>query len=420
MALRRVLLLAVPLLCAAAPNAFADGGPSQPPSKPLLEARAIYPATKMQPGPSSGNVGVSAANGVTPPFSGQPIPGISGALADRDGGFWGQPDNGFGAKGNSADYLLRNYHFTADWRTARRGSGVLDADRFISYRDPDHKVPFPIVNGSTPDRLLTGADFDIESVQRARDGSLWVGEEFGPYLLHFDATGKLLEAPIPLPGVKSPQSPDLKPGETPNLPGSRGFEAMAMSRDGRTLYPILEGAVADDADKTLRRIYTFDIRSRAYKNGYQQMHVDDPGFMVGDAQVLRDGELVVIERDGGQGPTAKVKRLVGVDLSAAPAADGTQPRRLIADMLNIADPFGISTATGPAGGFGIGDPFSFPVQSFETVTLLGGDHVLIANDNNFPFDASRVPGKPDDLEAAIVRIPGLKGLGHDDGDNDND
>ena len=406
MTIPRSLFAAVTLVAALIPssNAFAgdDPGLSQP-GTPVLEARALYPATKMQPGPTSGNVGVSAANGVAPPFAGQPIPGISGALTADDGGFWGQPDNGFGTKGNSADFLLRNYHFSADWR-----DGALDADRFISYRDPDHKVPFEIVNETTKDRLLTGADFDIESVQRGRDGTLWVGEEFGPYILHFDATGKLLEAPIPLPGVKSPQSPDLAPGEQANLPGSRGFEAMAMSRDGRKLYPILEGALADDADKTVRRIYTFDIPSRSYRTSFQRMHVEDPGYMIGDAQVLNDDELIVIERDGGQGPTAKVKRLVGVDLAAPPAADGTQPRRQIADMLNIRDPFGISTATGPAGAFGIGDPFSFPVQSFETVTLLGGPHVLIANDNNFPGDSSRVPGQPDDLEAAILRIAGLR------------
>jgi hypothetical protein len=29
-------------------------------------------------------------------------------------------------------------------------------------------------------RLLTGYDFDVESIARAADGTLWFGEEFGP------------------------------------------------------------------------------------------------------------------------------------------------------------------------------------------------------------------------------------------------
>jgi hypothetical protein len=62
--------------------------------EPMLLARATYDANEYQPGPTSGTTGVTPANGVTPPFAGQPIPGISGAGVNGDGTFWGQPDNG--------------------------------------------------------------------------------------------------------------------------------------------------------------------------------------------------------------------------------------------------------------------------------------------------------------------------------------
>ena len=56
--------------------------------------------------------------------------------------------------------------------------------------------------------MLTGADIDPESLQRGRHGDLWVGDEFGPWILHFDASGRLLEAPFALPdGLVPPTNP---------------------------------------------------------------------------------------------------------------------------------------------------------------------------------------------------------------------
>jgi hypothetical protein len=83
---------------------------------------------------------------------------------------------------------------------------------FVQFRDPDKKVPWAIVNNASADRFLTGADFDIESIRQDYRGDFWVGDEFGPFLLRFDVSGKLLEAPIPLAGVKSPDNPDLGGG----------------------------------------------------------------------------------------------------------------------------------------------------------------------------------------------------------------
>lgn len=61
--------------------------------------------------------------------------------------------------------------------------------------DPNKKIPFSITNHFSDARILTGADFDIESMQHAQDGTLWFGDESGPFLIHTDAGGKVLEAP---------------------------------------------------------------------------------------------------------------------------------------------------------------------------------------------------------------------------------
>ena len=105
------------------------------------------------------------------------------------------PDNGFGGKATSKDFLLRAYYVGIDFKTAQGGTGDVEVRDFISFRDPDHRIGFPIVNETTDERALTGFDLDPESIQRDHNGDLWMGDEFGPWILHFDATGRLLEAP---------------------------------------------------------------------------------------------------------------------------------------------------------------------------------------------------------------------------------
>ncbi|MFG1606712.1 esterase-like activity of phytase family protein [Actinoplanes sp. NPDC049265] len=370
-----------------------------------LKSRALLPATAWQPGPVSGTLlPPTTVNGVTPPFPGQPIPGFSAIIPrfadDRSGRrLLAMPDNGFGAKDNSADFLLRAYDILVD-RT-------ITVNGFISLHDPDRKIPFPIVHQETTDRLLTGADFDLESLQRDADGNLWFGEEFGPFLVKTDPTGKVLQAPIPLPdGTKSPQSPYLAPGEAATLPASKGFEAMAVSRNGRTLYPILEGARIADPDQRRRVIYEFDVRSASYTGRTWSFANEDASLAVGDAAILDGRRILLIERDGGMGPAAKVKRLIETDLDRV-GPNGYLPREQVVDLMRIADPRRISLPARP-GEYGVGPLFSFPLQSVETVLPLPGDRVLVANDNNFPGNDGRIPGKPDDTEIITIDVPRLR------------
>lgn len=179
-----------------------------------LQGFALLPADTFAGGPPSG----SQASGLGGPFPQQPVQGFSGVqFADRNS-YWFLSDNGFGGKTNSPDYLLRLYRLQPEFRGAN-GNGNVKVQEFISFSDPDKKVPFPIVNEQTKERLLTGADFDIESFVLATDGTIWVGDEFGPYLLHFDRTGKLLEAPIPTPNFTNITTLS---GELPIVIGHRG------------------------------------------------------------------------------------------------------------------------------------------------------------------------------------------------------
>lgn len=380
------------------PSHGAGSGPGAVHLEPTLVARATLSADYLADGPASG-AAASPANGRQGPWDGQVIPGFSAMIDNGDGTFWAQPDNGFGAKGNSADFLLRNYLVRPQWETARGGSGEIEVLDFVQYNDANHVIDFPIVNGGTAERLLTGADFDIESVARAKDGTLWVGEEFGPFLLHFSADGTLLEAPVPFPDGKSPANPYLQPGETPLVPSSRGFEAMSLSTDGRYLYPVVEGALANDTDARRRWVYEFDTRSGEYTGNRWAYQTDLPSDVIGDAFTVGHHQLLLVERDDWEGEAAVIKRVYRIDLDRADQ-DGYVTKELVLDALRIANPAGIDSGEG----YGLGETFALPVQSFETVLQLRDGRLLIGNDNNYPGNDARVTGTPDDTEMAIVDL----------------
>jgi len=180
-----------------------------------LEARAVLPALTFASGPPSGTLlGSAPINGVTPPFESQPVQGVSALLDNGDGTYLALADNGYGTLENSADFNLRAYRIRPSFETRYGGAGRIAVLKPIELRDPDRKIPFAITNHFTRQRVLTGADFDIESFRRVPDGTLWFGDEFGPFLLHTDASGRVLEPPIPLPNLdvpgkelRSPQNP---------------------------------------------------------------------------------------------------------------------------------------------------------------------------------------------------------------------
>jgi glycerophosphoryl diester phosphodiesterase len=380
-------------------SVFSAATASGEPLRPVLEARAVMPADTFAPGPVSGQF---ITGGLRPhPFPSQPVQGISAVLEAEPDSYWVMEDNGYGAKENSADFLLRMYHVTPHWETAAGGSGTVSIGDYIQLHDSDHKVPWPIVNDATVERALTGADFDIESVRRAKDGTLWFGDEFGPFLVHTDASGKVLEAPFAVPGVKSPQNPTLAPGEAPNLPRSRGLEGMAISKDGKTLYPMLEGALTTDADQRRRFIYELDLETETFTGRRWQVHFDQAAYSLGDLTALDEHRLLMIERDPPSGPAAQFKRIFVLDLRDV-GSDGFLVKRQVVDLLDIADSNLISLPARP-GDFGLGDPFKFPFETIESVLPLDGERLLLINDNNYPFSAGRNPTLPDDDEFIVVR-----------------
>ncbi|MCW2814900.1 MAG: hypothetical protein JWN84_2355 [Nocardioides sp.] len=406
------LLLATSVASAVATPATAGpgNGPGNDPApdEPVLSGWAVLPADTFVPGsePSGYFTGNPAA-----PFPGQPVQGFSGVHRLADGTYLAMSDNGFGGKTNSQDFQLRVHRIAPDTRTGRiavRGGFTLSDPfhriAFTTWRDGGCQAAATLPAGyacPARDRQLTGWDFDIESFQVAPDGTLWFGDELGPYLIHTDADGRLLEAPIPTPVVKSPSNPSLLPGEQPNLGGSKGFEGMAITPDGRELRAMLEGPVAGDPATDLR-VYDVRLASRrepTYFTGtWDRYRMESPAHAIGDHIAVNAHQFLTIERDNLSGPAAAFKRIYLVD-DRDKNGDGYLDKTLLVDLMDLANPDRLG---GPTAGT---DPFTFPYVTIEDVELVDRDTIAVLNDNNYPATGGRGADVKDVNEYLEIDLP---------------
>ena len=435
----------------------------------FLVARSVLPAATYRAGsPPSGAFlsaaerATAAANGVLGPASGacfgeQPVQGISSMVPASDGTWWALADNGYAWRWNSADFQLVLHRLDLRFGDPA-GPRVLET---VVLRDPDRRIPWTIVcdpdhGAKLPDfsfnvlpspppacgaertaRILTGFDLDPESLVRAPDGTFWIGEEYGPFLVHVAADGRVLEPPVEVPGVRSPQNPflaiaDRARADRPNLAASRGFEGVAISPDGSKLYSLLEGAVAEDDPQDLR-IYVYDVAKRAFSREFFKARLEMPSqkvnlaaiedasgarvypdaaapppgpVAIGELKAVNDRQLLLIERDnvGDDVAAPRHKKVFLLDLPEAAKPGAHVAKTLLVDLLAIPDPSGVG---------GDGAFFRLPFYTIESVHVVDSRTLLVASDNNFPFSNGRSrarsagrggPLAADDTEFVLVRL----------------
>ncbi len=360
--------------------------------------------------------------GLATPFPGQPVQGFSGIKAMGDGSYWVLVDNGFGSKANSPDAMLQMHRVRPDWE-----SGVLAIEETLFLNDADRVLPFKIEFDDSDSRYLTGADFDVESFQPVGD-RIFIGDEFGPYLIEVDMTGTVTGFFHTTVGDTTHVSPDNHGLRLPSTPDgaeafdvrrSRGYEGMAAAPDGSVLYPMLEGPlwIAETGDwetvdgRQVLRIFEFDVDGRAFTENYWFYPLETAGHAIGDFNMIDATTGLVIERDGREG----IPALACADGAAANCFDapaefkrvykiafgepGTMVRKIgHIDLLDIADPEGHARQGGADG------RFTFPFVTIEDVDIVDADHIIVGNDNNLPFSAGRLPRKQDDNELILLNV----------------
>jgi hypothetical protein len=405
-----------------------------------LVGRAVLPADTFAVGVTTGQLLTSPINHRRVPFiNAQPVQGFSTVLPGPvSGTYLVMSDNGFGGKGNSPDYVLRIYAVTPDFTTQKvfpvdikTGQRLNSFNRrsFLELNDKNGKAGFPIVAEQTnypgsnipvnqavkTQRLLTGGDFDPESCRRVSDGSFWLGDEFGPFLLHVGADGQLREAPIPLPNflaidklnfVKSPDNPGLpKIPDAANIGGSKGFEGLAVNKSGTKLYAMLEGSIIGDSLPNRLLIHEFDLATKKYTGKVFSYRLENPSYAIGELTAINENEFIVIERDNKQGDPnnrafrapAKFKRFYKININNIDK-QGFVEKELLVDLLKISDPNNLG------GNVTTNGIFTFPFVTIESVLPVDDRTLLVINDNNYPSSVGRNPGQPDNSEFILIRL----------------
>jgi hypothetical protein len=403
-----------------APALFATTGKFAAPDRKRVDAVNVIEGTSFLSAKDA-----ARKTGVSLPFTGQPYQGFSGIKSMGDGSYWTILDNGLGAKANSADAMLTLHLVRPDW--AKGGTKV---EKSIYLRDPDGKLPFLITTEGTKTRYLSGADLDVESFQLIGN-SIWIGDEFGPYLIEVDMTGKVMaffETEVDGKIAKSPDhftvSTPAKPGDPVafNVRRSRGYEGMAASKDGKFLYPILEGPLWNEeakawemlGDKEALRVLEFDVATRKWTSRHWKYVLEANGNNIGDFNMIDPTSALIIERDNGEGDIAqacpadkitadcfnspaKFKRVYKIEMNEANVGGAVRKVGHI-DLMKVIDTAKISKQGEMSG------VFTFPFVTIEDVDVVDATHIIVGNDNNLPYSSGRKLGKQDDNELILLEV----------------
>ena len=239
--------------------------------------------------------------------------------------------------------------------------------------------------------------FDPEGLRVSHDGqSVFISDEYGPYLRQFNrATGQLIRN-IKLPANLAVQTPSSmgadeissnRSGRTSN----KGMEGLAITPEGTVLVGIMQAALVQDASdpatKKLVRLIRIDIASGAVQE-FAYPLTDGSG--VSEILAVNSHEFLLLERDGAglgdRNPTAVTKKLYRVDLAGArdisnlngaDASAAVVKKTLALDMVKTLASQGIEATQIPAKLEGITFGPDLMVKGHRLHTL------FMTNDNDF-------------------------------------
>ena len=264
--------------------------------------------------------------------------------------------------------------------------------------------------GTDPDGL------DSEGLVAMKDGSFWISDEYGPWLVHLNPQGRIIGRIGPFAGAKS--LPKVLALRRPN----RGMESLTITPDGKTLVGLMQNPV-DNPDTGIRktsrlnRLVTFDPQSGESKQ-YAYM-LDATSAVVSEIAAVTAHTFIVSERDqlfpGDPKSPSKLKRIYKIDISQATdisdPADGPNGKRVNGKTLEqLSDAelkdAGIVPVTKEMVVDLLALPGGYPHDKAEGLAVISDTMIAVSNDDDFGIvpdgkggiAAKRLPGANDMID----------------------
>ena len=282
------------------------------------------------------------------------------------------------------------------------------AEDAVPFATPTATVPL----GFNPNGL------DVEDLHMLSDGNFIVVDEYSPSIAIISDAGKVLKRYTPegktLPGAAYPVS-DILPGILSQRRSNRGFESIAVTKDERTAYAIMQsplgptGSGSPTRDSRVVRILRLDISDLLdIKITGQFLLLLSPAadylpgnaprdLKVSAAVCLSEQKLLVLERSDETGIGGA--RLVLVDVSEATDVNGwpeAQTLMLENSNLDLAT-MGIAAASSKVI-FRNEETPELTDFKLEGLSILNRNQVAISNDNDFGLEG------PQHFQMWIIRL----------------
>jgi hypothetical protein len=236
---------------------------------------------------------------------------------------------------------------------------------------------------------------DTEGLVRTAQGDFWLAEEYGPSLVHCDGGGRVLKRYRPegqkVEGTGYPIASAL-PGILARRKKNRGFEGLALSRDGKTLYAAMQSPLQNPdsrAGSLSRNIRILALRIAEEKPVAEYVYQLEPAAstMISALAMLPDATMLVLERTSSAAwlyrvDLAKATNVLGSkwdDASTSPSLEATAELSA-AGVVPLLKTLAVDLSKLP----------DMP-EKIEGVAVIDARTIAIANDNDFDigdFDAA--------------------------------
>jgi hypothetical protein len=305
-------------------------------------------------------------------FTFQPGSWQRNANGSYSGTLFAQPDRGYNVAGTT-NYVPRFNKITVGFTPAPAGSTAqnqvaLTLADTIKFTESDG-TPMTSLDPTSagtgtraglpamPQAFNGRLSLDAEGIVVNADGSIWVSDEYGPYIFRFTAEGRLVSAIRPPEaitpkrgGADSFASNNPGPGQAAPVPAdpttgrqnNQGLEGLSVSPDGRTLFALLQSAARQDGGtggtgpRRHTRLLAYDISIAGTPTLKGEYVVALPTYPLGTATrvpaqsemlAINNTQLLVLARDGnGRGiasPTSLYRSILVYDISGATNIAGT-------------------------------------------------------------------------------------------------